>query len=253
MKIELTKLSALAGALRTHLVDPRSQYFDPDRVLDFFDRYAGIRDALVSGQPILFADLPIRTKPKPSETSDHDGRGYIFRHYLTDLLTDIDYCRDVLIGMIGKAPSIALTRQGLFLAGERFDALLAANDLITSASSSIDIIDNYPGERLLSLLAAKAPSVSVRILSKRIPETFKALAVAFNSQYGKLELSQADGFHDRFMLIDRSHSYHFGASIKDLGAHGFMYSKLEEPLLVDRLRSEFDRAWTAAPVILRPA
>jgi hypothetical protein len=33
--------------------------------------------------------------------------------------------------------------------------------------------------------------------------------------------------HDRFLIIDQSELYHFGASLKDLGKKWFAFSKIE--------------------------
>jgi len=90
------KLEGLRGTLRRHLEDPRSRYFDPERVMDLFSRYELVRDSLRTLG--IFADLPIRQQPRPSQTSDHHGRGYIERRHLETLTDDIEYCLSVIHG-----------------------------------------------------------------------------------------------------------------------------------------------------------
>ncbi|HEY3162531.1 MAG TPA: hypothetical protein VGJ78_26415 [Vicinamibacterales bacterium] len=50
-------------------------------------------------------------------------------------------------------------------------------------------------------------------------------------------------FHDRFLIVDRTDYYHFGASIKDLGKRGFMFSKIEEPAIISALSAQTSSVW----------
>lgn len=98
MKREETalKLTALRGSVNSWLKDAHSFYLDPRDTQDLFVRFNKIRDALKSSYKSLFEDLPDREVPKPSGTTDHDGRGYIRREHFELLLTDIDYCLAIL-------------------------------------------------------------------------------------------------------------------------------------------------------------
>jgi hypothetical protein len=51
----------------------------------------------------------------------------------------------------------------------------------------------------------------------------------------------SDRFHDRFLIIDGSDVYHFGASLKDLGKKLFAFSKLniDTDLLAASTESSF--------------
>jgi hypothetical protein len=48
-----------------------------------------------------------------------------------------------------------------------------------------------------------------------------------NAQYPKIEIDKFDKAHDRFLIIDETTIYHFGASLKDLGKKWFAFSKME--------------------------
>jgi hypothetical protein len=50
------------------------------------------------------------------------------------------------------------------------------------------------------------------------------------------------------VIIDDVNFYHFGASIKDLGNQGFMFSHIEEPTIVSTLSDHFIREWKLAKV-----
>lgn len=90
------KLTALRNSVSSWLKDARSLYFDPRDTQDLFVRFNRIRDTLKFSYKTFFEDLPDREMPKSSGTTDYDGRGYIRRERLELLLTDIDYCLEIL-------------------------------------------------------------------------------------------------------------------------------------------------------------
>jgi hypothetical protein len=49
----------------------------------------------------------------------------------------------------------------------------------------------------------------------------------YNAQYPKIEIEAFTKAHDRFLIIDETTVYHFGASLKDLGKKWFAFSKME--------------------------
>jgi hypothetical protein len=75
------------------------------------------------------------------------------------------------------------------------------------------------------------------------------LAKGFKTQYGGLDVLRSTAFHDRFVFVDGTTCYHFGASLKDLGKKGFMFSRIEEPSVLAAIRKQFEDEWAkAAPV-----
>lgn len=65
-------------------------YYDPAAVLEYFQRVYSLSDELRAFYT-EFEDLPERAVPEPSDTSDFEGRGYILRKSLEELLRDVDY------------------------------------------------------------------------------------------------------------------------------------------------------------------
>ena len=49
----------------------------------------------------------------------------------------------------------------------------------------------------------------------------------FNGQYPRLAIRYNETFHDRFLIIDTKEIYLIGASLKDLGAKCFAFTKLD--------------------------
>lgn len=245
----LVRLKALQSALAERLKDPRGRYFDPQTVLEYFDRYAPIRDALRSHFPDVFEDLPVRKTATPSNTTDFNGRGYIQRHQLDVLNEDMQYILDVMAPTPAvDAPSINVTREGVFFSGQYFDALRQVADIVASAKMSIVLIDWYIAAETLDVLSGKTGGTNVQILTKNVSSQIRVLAEAFQKQHGHLDIRLSQAFHDRFLIIDDSEFYHFGASIKDLGKRGFMFSVIEEPDVTSKIRSKFQQEWCAARI-----
>jgi hypothetical protein len=210
-----------------------------------------VRDALKTEHPELLADLPVREVPKSSGTTDFGGRGYITRGQIGQLFDDMQYVLDVLAALPAVAvPSMRVTREGVFFAGQYFDALREVNELITGALSSIVRVDGYVSADTLGILSANSSGISMKILTKDAPPAVRTAAQAFAKQFGGLEVRLSQEFHNRFLVIDDHDIYHLGASIKDLGSRGFMFSRVEEPEVLTALINKLKQEWKAAEVVL---
>jgi hypothetical protein len=251
---ELAKLDALWKNVSSWLNNchyGRAENFDPKDVGDLFSRYKSICDDLRSKYPSHFADLPVR-EVKSSGTSDFEGRGYLKRSQLEVLLWDIEYCFNIQSQLETiDVPSMKVTREGIFFAGQYFDAILRVEEILSNAEREIVIIDGYINRKVLNMLTTKKSHVEAKILTKADQKDFpatKAVAMDFNKQYGGLSIRTSETFHDRFIFFDDSDFYHFGASIKDLGNRGFMFSRIEEPEIVRSLYTKFTQEWNKANI-----
>src|SRR5262249_50728478 len=151
---------------------------------------------------------------------------------------DISYAKTVIDMTPPREEVFQVDREGVFFAGQVFDALRHVDALIRDATERVTIIDGYASEKVLELLSAKNQRVSAEIVMKMSQATpsLKALAEAFKAQYGGLAIRMSDAFHDRFVIVDDSQFYHFGTSLKDAGRKGFMFSRIEESTVVSALR-----------------
>jgi len=118
-------------------------------------------------------------------------------------------------------------KQGIFYDGQVFDAYLFVADLIKKAKVSILLVDNYVDESVLCLFSKRNNNVSVSIYTKNITKTLKQDLEKHNAQYPKITVLQFTKAHDRFLILDETTVYHFGASLKDLGKKWFAFSKME--------------------------
>lgn len=247
----IAKLIALRNSLESWLKNTQIRYYDAQSTQDLFERFISIRDKLRSLYSSLFGDLPLREVPKSRGTTDYDGRGYIERRHFDLLLKDIKYCLDILSAQpTVDIPSITISREGVFFAGQYFDALQKVREILENADTQIEIIDGYVSSDVLNLLTRKKFSVVVKILTKSVDSVLKTDAIAFNKQYEKLAIRTSSAFHDRFIIIDNKDFYHFGASIKDVGKRGFMFSRIEEESVIKKFQKKLYEEWEQATVVI---
>lgn len=122
-------------------------------------------------------------------------------------------------------------KQHIFYDGQIFDAYVFVADLIKTAKSSIILIDNYVDESTLLLLSKREANVKTTLYTKQISKQLELDLKKYNSQYQNIEIKEFDLSHDRFLIIDDTQVYHFGASLKDLGKKWFAVSKMESASL----------------------
>ena len=139
--------------------------------------------------------------------------------------------------------------QGVFCDGQMWDARAFIGRLIGSAKKSILLIDNWATVETLDMFSSKRKGVSLTVVTSqhfdrngapRLKITPADIA-KFNSQYPQLYVLFSEVFHDRFLIIDNEEIYLVGASLKDLGAKCFAFTRLdpkEIPLLTSRIGKE---------------
>jgi len=125
--------------------------------------------------------------------------------------------------------------QGVFYDGQLWDARALVERLVGSAKRSLLLIDNWATVETLDLFAKKRKGVRLTIFTsehydkKGVPhrKISPADIKTFNAQYPKLAVRYNESFHDRFLIIDDKELYLIGASLKDLGAKCFGFTKMD--------------------------
>jgi hypothetical protein len=140
------------------------------------------------------------------------------KQWLTDTRLD---------GVLKALETETKPRQGVFFAGQLFDAQVFASDLVKQATKSLVLVDNYVDERTLMLLSKRKQGVTCRVHT-RIHAALQKDLEKHNRQYPAIGLVENRGSHDWFFIIDQSELYHIGASLKDLGNQCFAFSRMDE-------------------------
>jgi len=122
--------------------------------------------------------------------------------------------------------------KGIFFDGQIFDAYKFVSDLIRSAEKSIILIDNYVDDSVLTLLSKRKKEVRVVIFTKEVSKQLALDVAKYNSQYPPIEVREFLQAHDRFLIIDDTKIYHFGASLKDLGKKWFAFSTFDKEVFI---------------------
>lgn len=116
--------------------------------------------------------------------------------------------------------------QGVFCAGQIFDAYVFVSDLIKRAKNEIILIDNYIDETVFTMLDKRNDCVKATIYTAKLSTKMQLDLQKHNSQYFPINIEHSNKSHDRFLIIDEE-VYHIGASLKDLGKRVFAFSKME--------------------------
>ena len=124
----------------------------------------------------------------------------------------------------------------IFFEGQIYDAYSLMIDILGSAKEEIIIIDNYAGKKLFDLL--RGIGVGIKIYSKNFD---LELIKKYNSQYSNISTFIHNGFHDRFIILDKSILYHCGSSFKDLGVKCFAINKVDNQFLLKGILSYLDK------------
>jgi hypothetical protein len=172
------------------------------------------------------------------------------------VLNDIAYIKRWAEHVIERKTYIdAIGKEGIFFAGQAFDAWLAIASILESAQHELVIIDSYIDAKVIKLMGGLSLTNSIKIVmgsthlknDKKRREDFLESAKLFNNQSHSLSVKISDEFHDRFVLVDESFFYHLGASINQAGVKkGFMFSRIEEQLILEALHQKFLDIWANA-------
>ena len=117
----------------------------------------------------------------------------------------------------------------IFFEGQIYDAYSLMMDIFGKAREEI-IIDNYAGKKLFDLL--RDIKVNIKVYSKNFD---LELIKKYNSQYSNISTFIHNGFHDRFIILDKSILYHCGSSFKDLGIKCFAINRVESSEILNNL------------------
>jgi|JI9StandDraft_2_1071091.scaffolds.fasta_scaffold20253_1 hypothetical protein len=209
--------------------------------------FDNMRDQFMEAAALVMEEHPATRSFKPQDYGEGFDRPINYhKRSVQCMIRDIDYFIEYLATIpVEQIASLEITEEGVYLKGQQFDALLKFDKIISKATSEIILVDNYVDSSILELLASKMPNVKCRVLTtpQSLSASLQQFIAAFNQQYKNLEVHTSIVFHDRFVIIDQKDFYHFGASIKDAGKKGFMFSKIEQPSWQKVVLDEFNAQW----------
>ena len=163
-------------------------------------------------------------------SSGHGGRRklpYVFTEQGVAMLAGVLRSDTAVKMSIQIINAFVAMRRFIAANAQIFDAYKFVADLIRTAQKSIILIDNYIDDSVLTILTKRRKNVRVILLTKYISNQLAFDIKKFNEQYPAIEIKEFKNSHDRFIIIDNTTVYHFGASLKDLGKKWFAFSKMD--------------------------
>ena len=139
--------------------------------------------------------------------------------------------------------------QGVISSGQQFDAFKRILEVVARAKHRLRLVDNWVDPSVLDTFSAKPPGVSVQILTKNAAPALRAAVSAFLKQHKGLEVRLTTSFHDRFLFVDDTEVWAFGASLKDAGKAVSFYTCISEPAAVRALDAEWNIAWASGTAL----
>jgi len=119
---------------------------------------------------------------------------------------------------------------GLFFAGQIYDAYSLILDILNSAENKIVIIDNYLDKKILDILR-KIDKNIIFVTNKYNNDDYDK----YKLQYENITLRINNKIHDRFIILDNKVLYHCGASLKDVGKKCFAITIIKNKKWLDDL------------------
>ena len=133
--------------------------------------------------------------------------------------------------------------------GQVFDYFDAIRKIIEPATQDLFFIDAYlDAEFVTRYLPHVAAGVTMRLLTREKLPTLLPAIDTYAQQFGiSINVRSITGFHDRFIIIDKSACYQSGASFKD-GAKAALTTLTQITDAFTVVQQEYENLWTKAKV-----
>lgn len=165
-----------------------------------------------------------------------------------------------------KGTSVSSPKELFLPPNSEFDARLNIRNILSGATSSIDIKDDYlftlnKNTKNVEMLYILAPyldtslDIKVRLLgsSKELTSTISDVNAFLDQYKDRAEIKGAvlnennqKETHDRFIIIDNSSVFQIGASIKDLGKAQSSIIAIENADVCRQYKEQFEEWWNVA-------
>lgn len=132
--------------------------------------------------------------------------------------------------------------------GAVYDFFKALGDVVSSAKTSLLIVDPYMDDQIFdAYLSNVKPGVTVRLLVGKRSASVKAAATKFAAQYGvMIEVRTTKAIHDRLIFADGDVCWVLGQSIKDAAVAKPTYlAPLSPDIAVPKL-AQYEQVWQQA-------
>jgi hypothetical protein len=139
----------------------------------------------------------------------------------------------------------------VFGPGAVYDFFRALSDVVASATESILAVDPYMDAQVFdAYLSNCRAGIEIRLLASRYAANLSVAASAFRQQHtANLSVRTSRELHDRLVIVDRSHCWVLGASIKDAAEKKPTYLAPLPPEIVRAKLALYEGIWGNAQAI----
>jgi hypothetical protein len=161
-----------------------------------------------------------------------------------------------MLGTVHRALAdleLRVSRDGghAFGAGAVYDFFKALSKLLSSAQTSLLILDPYMDALVFDeYLSKTSPGVGIRLLVGKASADLRAAATRFNAQQqSTVEVRSSKSIHDRAIFIDGQVCWVLGQSIKDAAVKKDTYLAPLSPDVADIKLVHYEHLWSEASVV----
>ena len=135
--------------------------------------------------------------------------------------------------------------------GAVYDFFKALNSVISSAQSSLLIVDPYMDDTIFdAYLSAVPKTVTIRLLVEGYSVKVKPAAQRFSAQNGNpIEARRSPAFHDRVIFVDASECWVLGMSIRKAAESKPTYLAPLSPDIAALKLTHYEQVWSNATAI----
>ncbi len=171
---------------------------------------------------------------------DYMLKGYVLNQRMNRIENTVESLANKVNEIDFQIKSNELPQKGIFYDGQVFEAYHFVAELIRKAKKSIDVIDNYVDDSVLTLLGKRKKNVRVYIYTATTSKQLQLDVEKHNKQFPGATILPFKQSHDRFLIIDEKELYHIGASLKDLGKKWFAFSRMDSLCVevLDKLKTK---------------
>jgi hypothetical protein len=135
--------------------------------------------------------------------------------------------------------------------GAVYDFFKALNAVISSAQSSLLVVDPYMDDTVFDAYLSEVPkTVTIRLLGESYSAKVKPATQRFAAQHGNLiEARRSPAFHDRVIFVDASECWVLGMSIRKAAESKPTYLAPLSPDISALKLSHYEQVWSNATAI----
>jgi hypothetical protein len=134
--------------------------------------------------------------------------------------------------------------QYFFDAGESYRSKRTALKIMRKAREELAVVDEYLEEEIFDYVDSLDNNVLVKLVTgqrkRNFPKLYRDFVAIRPNVYAKVCVD----CHDRFVVLDRSEVWQFGASFNGFGVKAFMMNKVVDPAEGKRFLESFEIWWS---------